>query len=223
MSGRRNLFEGEGFCGQAGRASGSSSRDIGDLWGDDAPFLYFSHANPRICFVIRHSVRKLNCYMGGEGDMVVQQGQRRTAETFTIVTRDSYGDGWNAGMLSLTDVGSGEVVATSTGPESSCKYNPPDDTCEMTETVSLDCGSFSVSQAGSNFNDECLWVVKDSAGSTVAEASGTSSANLLVTCASCGLGSGAVSETECEACPEGKYSDVDGPGSCKRCEAGTHR
>lgn len=50
---------------------------------------------------------------GREGDMVVQ-GQRRMAETYIIVTRGNYGDTWSDGVLNVTDVGSCEVVATST-------------------------------------------------------------------------------------------------------------
>ena len=158
---------------------------------------------------------------GGSGG----QGQRRTTETYTVITRDSYGDSRNGGVLRVIDTSTSEVVATSTGPSSNCKYSPPSNTCERTETVSLSCGIFSASQAGSSFNNECSWVIKDSAGSTVAKASGTSSSTTFIRpCASCGLGSGSVGVTnECEACPVGKYSDVDGPGFCKICEAGKYR
>ena len=145
-------------------------------------------------------------------------------ETYTIVTRDSYGDGWNGGLLTLTEVSSGYILATSTGPESGCRYNPPGDTCERTESVSLSCGSYSVLEAGSSYNDECSWLVKDSAGSAVAEASGINSASFSMgTCSSCGLGSGSISETDCDRCPAGQYSDVEGPGTCKRCGVGKHR
>ncbi|GMH70371.1 hypothetical protein TrST_g4885 [Triparma strigata] len=151
--------------------------------------------------------------------------QRRLSETYTVITRDSYGDTWNGCVLSVIDTSTSEVVATSTGPVSSCKYNPPSETCERTETFTLGCGGFSASQAGSEYNEECSWIIKDSAGSTVAEASGTSGAIFytLTTCSSCELGSGSTSETDCETCLAGKYSDVDGPGSCKICEAGKYR
>ena len=163
-----------------------------------------------------------NCFIFAQAG---RGSQRRLSETYTVITRDSYGDTWNGGVLSVIDTFTSEVVAISTGPVSSCKYNSPSETCERTETFSLGCGGFSVSQAGSEFNEECSWIIKDSAGSIVAEASGTSGALFYTytTCSSCELGSGSTSETDCEACPAGKYSDVDGPGSCSICEAGKYR
>lgn len=86
---------------------------------------------------------------GGGGGMV-QQGQRRVAETYTIITQDSYEDSWNGGELSVTGVESGGVVATSTGPANGCKYHPPGDTCERTETVSLDCRVITANARGSS-------------------------------------------------------------------------
>ncbi|GMI18597.1 hypothetical protein TrLO_g8976 [Triparma laevis f. longispina] len=164
--------------------------------------------------------------LGDEGiarsvDASEAQGRRRMAATFTIIARDRWGDGWYGRVLSVSDVNTCEVVANSTGPDRGCSYNPSrGHTCERTETVSLGCGNFSASMSY-YCTSECSWVIKDSAGLTVAEASGSSSATFSNSlCASCGLGSGAVSETECEACPDGKYSDVDGPGPCKICPTG---
>ncbi|GMH93208.1 hypothetical protein TrVE_jg9577 [Triparma verrucosa] len=150
---------------------------------------------------------------------------RRLAETYTIVMRDSHGDGWHGGTLNLTDVHSGNVVASFTGPQESCKYNPPLDTCESIETVSLDCGNFEAAQHGSTYHEECSWEIRDAAGLIMASASGTSAASFANNlCASCGLGHGSiyVSGPDCEVCPAGKYSDVDGAGSCKICEAGKY-
>ena len=44
----------------------------------------------------------------------------------------------------------------------------------------------------------------------------------LLQFANCELGSGAVSDTVCETCPEGKYSDIDGEGPCTLCPAGRY-
>jgi hypothetical protein len=148
---------------------------------------------------------------------------RRTTEAFTVITRDSFGDAWNGGTLSITNSATSEVVATSTGPENGCNYSPPGNTCERTETVNLDCGSFSALISGGSYPDERSWLIKNSAGTTVAEAGGTDSATFIGPCASCGLGSGSILETECEPCPTGKYSDVDGPGVCNDCAGGTYR
>ncbi|GMI11195.1 hypothetical protein TrVE_jg4515 [Triparma verrucosa] len=151
------------------------------------------------------------------------QGQRRLIETFSIITRDRYGDTWNGGVLSVTDVDTGEVVETFTGPENSCKYNPPEFTCERIETISLYCGSYSASTSGGSWPEERTWSIKNAAGSTVAEGAGTSIAHFsTVACMSCGFGRGSLSGTECKDCPEGKYSDVDGPGYCKVCPGGTY-
>ena len=152
------------------------------------------------------------------------QGQRRLIEKFSIITRDRYGDTWNGGVLSVTDVDTGEVVETFTGPENSCKYNPPEFTCERIETISLYCGSYSASTSGGSWPEERTWSIKNAAGSTVAEGAGTSIAHFsTVACMSCGFGRGSLSGTECKDCPEGKYSDVDGPGYCKVCPGGTYR
>ncbi|GMH89491.1 hypothetical protein TL16_g11473 [Triparma laevis f. inornata] len=149
------------------------------------------------------------------------QSQRKLSSTYTILTRDSYGDTWKGGILTIIHSETNEAVATSTGPETGCKYNPPLKTCEKTETVSLNCGSFTAVASGGSESWEYSWVIEDEHGSIVAEASGTSNANFASPCEACGLGSGAVgATTECEVCPEGKYSDVDGPGACERCEAG---
>ena len=128
---------------------------------------------------------------------------------------------WNGGTLTITNTETNAAVATSTGPENSCKYGN-EDSCERTETACLPCGSYSAQQAGSSYNEEVSWLIWDPEGSTVAEASGTDSAAFSRVCASCTLGSGSVSETECETCPEGKYSDVDGVGLCTGCEAGRY-
>ena len=142
---------------------------------------------------------------------------------YTVVTRDSYGDTWNDGTLTITNTETNVAAATSTRPDNGCKYDPPGDTCAKTETACLPCGTYSAQQAGSAYNFEVSWFIRDAGGSTVAEASGTDSATFLGgVCASCGLGSGAVSETECETCPRRKYSDIDGVGHCTRCEAGRY-
>lgn len=107
-------------------------------------------------------------------------------ETFTIITRDSYGDSWGGGVLSLTDDDTGEVVATSNGPPNSCRYNLPD-TCERTETFTLYCGSYSTSMFGGAYPEDRSWFIKDSSGSTAAHGYVLSSASFsTVVCASCG-------------------------------------
>ena len=151
---------------------------------------------------------------------------------YTVVTRDGYRYGWgwdgwigwDGGTLTITNAETNVAAATSTGPEEGCAYYPPEYTCERTETACLPCGSYSVWQAGSDYPSRVSWLIRDADGSTVAEASGMYSATFLgiSACASCGIGSGAVSEMECETCPAGKYSDIDGAGPCTSCVAGTY-
>ena len=153
-----------------------------------------------------------------------RRGHFRGGPRDTVATRSSSYNGWNSGTLNITNTETNVAAATSTGPVSGCRYYPPYDTCERTETACLPCGTYSAQQAGSSGNYEISWFIRDAGGSTVAEASGTDSATFLASgfCASCGLGSGAVSDSECATCPAGKYSDIDGIGTCTSCVAGTY-
>eukprot|EP00519_Triparma_laevis_P003800 CAMPEP_0182496358 /NCGR_PEP_ID=MMETSP1321-20130603/5016_1 /TAXON_ID=91990 /ORGANISM="Bolidomonas sp., Strain RCC1657" /LENGTH=919 /DNA_ID=CAMNT_0024699959 /DNA_START=167 /DNA_END=2923 /DNA_ORIENTATION=+ len=108
---------------------------------------------------------------------------RGSAESFTLITRDSYGDDWNGGVLTITNAETDGVAVSSTGPQNGCIYAPPGNTCERTETINLECGTFSAQQSGSEYNGEVSWVIKGADGETVAEASSTSSA----TFSTCGI------------------------------------
>ncbi|GMI14629.1 hypothetical protein TrVE_jg5503 [Triparma verrucosa] len=110
---------------------------------------------------------------------------RGSAETqpYTVITRDSYGDGWNCGVLTITNKETDQVVVTSTGPADDCKYAPPGDTCERTETISLECGTFSAQQSGLAHPADCSWIIHDGDGATFAQGSGTNS-ELFSTCSS---------------------------------------
>ena len=128
---------------------------------------------------------------------------------YTIVTSSNATGRFDGGPVTITN-----MEVTQTVP-SIIDRDP--------NTFCISCAIYSAQQAGSNYPEVASWLIRDAGGSTVAEASGTDSATFLGgICASCGLGSGSVSDTQCETCPAGKYSDINGGGPCLSCEPGRY-
>ena len=104
------------------------------------------------------------------------------------------------------------VVASSSGPSTS----------EREESICLPCGSYSGQQAGSEYPEEISWHFIDDSGSLLVAGSGEDSVSFDINCVSCARGSGAISVTECDTCPSGKFSDVEGSEECMLCPAGRY-
>ncbi|GMH79536.1 hypothetical protein TL16_g08177 [Triparma laevis f. inornata] len=163
-------------------------------------------------------------------------GLGKTEETFTLITRDSFGDGWNGGELEFKNVHTAETGSCS--KEASTSFS-----CERTETVHLDCGSYSAAQAKSVAPAECSWLLKNSEGTTVAEGIDDNSASFdactpptpcpagkyttstnvwdrICTLCAAGKYSGE-NESSCTSCSAGKYS-LTGSSSCSTCTPGKY-
>lgn len=123
-----------------------------------------------------------------------------TTSTYTLITRDRWGDSWAGGLLALTNAETNEIV-TFTGLDDSCSYNPPYDySCETTKTITLSCGTITGIIVDGLYPSVYSWTIKNSGGAIVAEVdTGTDSDEFLSPCASCGLGSGSVGvTTDCQ-------------------------
>ncbi|GMH93639.1 hypothetical protein TL16_g12687 [Triparma laevis f. inornata] len=118
-------------------------------------------------------------------------------ETYTIITRDTYGDAWNGGVLRVRDFNTDAVIATSYGPSNGCQWgsssssssscscsssSSSSSSCQRTETFPLCCGHYSAAQSGSSWNSEIIWIIQDSSGSEVASATSTTSDTFEIPC-----------------------------------------
>ncbi|GMI16763.1 hypothetical protein TrLO_g12393 [Triparma laevis f. longispina] len=101
------------------------------------------------------------------------------AETYTIITRDTYGDTWNGGVLRVRNTATNAIITTSYGTSSGCKWG----SCQRTETFPICCGSYSAQQSGSSWNSEIIWIIRDSSGSQVASATSTGTDYFSIACA----------------------------------------